>query len=377
MAKKDSKDKSHDRRSLERGEVYHLWMVSGGICSFDGCSERLVANSKGKLTNVGVAAHIIGHSKTSARHEFAEQYGYTEDKLEDVRNLMLMCYKHSKLIDDQHTRDDFPPDLLFSMKQRHEAWVRGWTEDKKKSLAIVHKRLGPPMATLPMTEFTSNIMLEAIEDQTEFVDFTEAGWEKGKLQNEKLYKQFVDRIRIGKFDVAEVYSLSPIPLLIHLGKMLSDTIPLTVYQYERETGLWVNSLPEDKSLIGLNPSAIFKDVGAMQLVVTISVSDTVSEEDVQGARNFPHDRLDIRVENPHVKRLLYREQVQEIQQLFKDKSEELIRLKRYQHIHLFYSGPAGLAIELGRSINQNMWPEVSLYQFNYRNNPRYHFAFTV
>ncbi|WP_371860477.1 hypothetical protein [Paenibacillus lautus] len=41
-----------------------------------------------------------------------------------------------------------------------------------------------------------------------------------------------------------------------------------------------------------------------------------------------------------------------------------------------YSGPAGLAI-LGRSINQNMWPEVVLYEFKYRENPRYQRAFNV
>jgi hypothetical protein len=37
----------------------------------------------------------------------------------------------------------------------------------------------------------------------------------------------------------------------------------------------------------------------------------------------------------------------------------------------------GLAIELGREINSRMWPEIALYEYNYRKTPRYHYAFTI
>lgn len=352
-------------------------MISGGICSFEGCTERLVLNTKGKLTNVGIIAHIIGHSEGGARHEFATEFGFSDDNLENVDNLMLMCYKHSKLIDDKHSKDSYPPELLFEMKKQHEAWVRSWTDEKKKSIAIVHKRLGPPLTTLPLTDNSTNIMLEAIENQSEFNDFSLEGWEKGKAENKKLYKQFVDRINKKNYDVAEIYPLSPIPLLIHLGKLLSDTVPLTVYQYDRESGLWTSGVPEGKTIEELNPRAFFTDRGAKELIVTISVSDTIVEEDISDILGDELDKLEIKIDNPHVKRLLYREQVQQIQRLFKDKVEEIHRQKKYERIHLLYSGPAGLAIEIGRSMQKNMWPEVSLYEYKYRNKPRYHHAFVI
>ncbi|CAM3363500.1 SAVED domain-containing protein [Paenibacillus taichungensis] len=365
------------RRNLSSAENYHLWMVSGGICTFEGCNERLVVNTKGKLTNSGIKAHIIGHKKGAARHEYAEEFEYSDGNLEDISNLMLMCYTHSKLIDDPHTRDSFPPTLLFDMKSKHEEWVRSWTDEKKKSLAIVHKRLGPPLTTLPLTEHSPNIMLEAIESQVEFTNFSPDGWEQGKADNEKLYAKFVTRINKGKYDVAEVYAISPIPLLIHLGKLISDTVPLTVYQYDREGGFWVNKAPDKALLEDLKPTTSFTDKDSNELVVTISVSDTITDEDVHAILGENQDRYDILIENPHVKRLLYFEQVQQIQKLFKDNVEAFHRQKKYKLIHLLYSGPAGLAIELGRSINENMWPEVVVYEFKYRGAPRYQKALNI
>ncbi|MBW4079992.1 SAVED domain-containing protein [Paenibacillus sp. S150] len=372
----ENEEKPRKRRQLSRAETFHLWMVCGGICSFDGCNERLVVNTKGKLTNIGIVAHIIGHSDGGPRHEFAKQYGYSDETLEDISNLMLMCYTHSKLIDDKHTLEHFSPNVLFEMKLNHELWVRSWTEQKRTSLAIVHKRLGPPMVSIPQVEQSSNILLEAIENQTEFNQFDSEGWEKGKEDNEKLYQQFKDRIQKRKYDVAEVFALSPIPLLIHLGLLLSDTVPLTIYQYDRVSEYWVNRLPDNQELDPLNTSHNININNCDELVVTVSISDNISKDDVQKIlKDF--DLLDISIDNPHVKRVLFKDQVQEIQRVFKDKIEELLRKKRYSKLHLFYAGPAGLAIELGRSINPRMWPKVVLYQFNYRGEFRYSEAITI
>ncbi|MCK8488260.1 SAVED domain-containing protein [Paenibacillus sp. MBLB2552] len=374
MARRQKNQSEKKRRELTRAELLHLWMVSGGICTFEGCNKRLVANTDGKLTNVGIIAHIIGHK--GPRYEFAQQYGFTDDTLEDVRNLMLMCYDHSKLIDDDHTKEQFPPDKLFEMKANHEAWVRSWTDEKRKSLAIVHKRLGPPMATIPQLEQTPNIILQAVENQDEFNDFSPEGWAEGKDDNKKLYKKFVECIKKGEYEVAEVFALSPIPLLIHLGILLSDTIPFTIYQYERDSELWVSKLPEGQMLEPINPSMQLSIGNSKQLVVAIAISGVITQEDVENIASEA-DQLIINIENPHVKRILYRDQVKEVQKIFKEKTEELIRRNGYKKIHLLYSGPAGLAIELGRSINPNMWPEVLIYQFNYRAEPRYSFALSV
>jgi len=382
MAKKKAKAKANTIRKLLTAEEYYLWMAGGGICSFRGCIKRLILTAEnGQLSNVGIKAHIIGHKPGAARHEFAEEFGYSRDNLEQVSNLMYMCYDHSKLIDEKHTRQDFPPDLLFGMKKDHEDWVKSWTENnKKKSIALIYKKLGPPLTALNFRdEQPPTILIEAIEDQNEFADFTEEGWQQAKQSNQELFKRFNASVIQHKADVAEIFPLSPIPLLIHLGRLSTDTVPLTIYQYDRDNEIWVtDNNQEDTATYDLGLSHVVNQQEENKvLVVTISVSGTVHLEDVEELVKVPYDHLGISISNPGVKRVLYRDHIKLIRKLFKDKTEELLAVKRYRRIHLFYAGPAGLAIELGRSIHPTMWPEVSLYEYNFRKDPVYQHAFSI
>jgi hypothetical protein len=44
---------------------------------------------------------------------------------------------------------------------------------------------------------------------------------------------------------------------------------------------------------------------------------------------------------------------------------------------IFYAGPAGLAIEIGRMIRKNMFPAVFLYEYTAKNTQRYELAFVI
>jgi hypothetical protein len=377
------------RNDLSSAEIRHLWMASAGLCSFRDssnkpCRKRLVVETDGVLTNVGIVAHIIGHAPGSARHEYKEEFakemGFSPDNLEDVKNLTLMCQHHAKLIDDKHTRHLFPPELLFKMKEEHEKWVLSWSEDKKKkSIALIHKRLGPPTTTIEYDGEPPFIMIEAVEDQTEFTDFTPTGWEQAKKQNEEIFKRFVKKIRENEANVAELFPLSPIPLLVHLGFLITDTVSFVVYQFDRERQVWVAESPIGSNVIddlGLNCEVTKRN--GKSLAITVSVSGTVRQVDVEAALpNTVFDQLDIRISNPGLKRVLFREQVQVIQRTLKDNVESLIQTGDYEKIHLFYAGPAGLAVEIGRGINPRIWGEVCLYQYSVQQTPRYQYAFSL
>lgn len=41
-----------------------------------------------------------------------------------------------------------------------------------------------------------------------------------------------------------LFPLSQIPLLIHFGNLITDTVPVAVYQYERHSSKWVISKPD-------------------------------------------------------------------------------------------------------------------------------------
>src|SRR5690606_13390986 len=97
--------------------------------------------------------------------------------------------------------------------ENHEKWVASWSELKKKnSIALIHKKLGPPITDIEYEGEAPYILLEAVEEQNEFIDFTSEGWEKGKKENEHLAIKFSERLRDREVNVAEIFPLSPIPL---------------------------------------------------------------------------------------------------------------------------------------------------------------------
>ncbi|QUG82483.1 SAVED domain-containing protein [Bacillus nitratireducens] len=381
MAKRDNAEESTEikeqkRRQLATVENYQLWVNCGGICSFEGCDKRLIASEGGNLTNNGIKAHIIGHAKTAPRREYMEKYDYTEETLENLSNLMLMCTHHAKLIDDKHTKDQYPPDLLFEMKRKHEDWVRSWSEKKKKkSIALIHKRLGGPITNIDHEGEAPYILLDAIENQDEFINFTKEGWEEGKKINRELHKRFKEKISESEANVAEVFPLSPIPLLIDIGFLLTDTVPLSVYQFEREEGVWVSDHPDRKKEVELTSSADIN--GEDKLAILVSVSGKVKMKDVQESLGDKFDSVSFEINDPGLKRVLYKQDVSYIQSQIKEEVEKLLQEQDYRKIHLFYAGPAGLAIELGRGINPNIWVEVCVYQYNVRATPHYQYALSI
>lgn len=371
-----SKKTTPQRRPLRKVEDAYLWVACGGVCSFEECNKRLIESFSGDLTNAGIKAHIIGHAETSARHEYMEEYGYTQETLEDVSNLMLMCYYHSKLIDDEHTREQFPPDRLFKMKEDHEKKVASWSDDKKKkSIALIHKRLGGPISDIEYDGETPYILLDAVEDQTVFEDFTNKGWKEGVKRNIELYEQFLQKIKEKDANIGEVFALSPIPLLIHLGSLLTDTVPYSIYQFNRETQLWVSNNPGSDKNFTLTVSKEIKE--NLELAVLISVSGLVRLKSVEETLGNDFDFISFEVDDPGLKRILYKEDVVNIQSKIKEGVEKLLQKYDYEKIHLFYAGPAGLAIEIGRGINPNIWCEVYVYQYNNRTNPKYQYALTI
>ncbi|RED89168.1 SAVED domain-containing protein [Cohnella phaseoli] len=374
-----SGEQKRERRQLRAVENFYLWVVSGGRCSFQDskskvCNKLLILNEDGRLSNVGEKAHIIGHK--GPRYEFAEQYGYKDEDLENISNLMMLCADHHKLIDDH--AEAFPPDDLFRMKREHEERVVSLGEINRKSIAIIHKRLAPPIRSLDLIEGTNKLLLEAIELQEEFVDTSLEGWEEAKAMDIALHKQFLDVMACHKDIDVEIFPLSPIPLLIHLGTLITDTISATVYQYDRDQQLWVSNQPGTNRAPSIQTkcqSAFNED--ATILVVAVSVSASIDTQDIHNVVENEYDLMDISIENPGINRVLFQEDVQIIQKEFKLAVEKQLQQKRYKEIHLFYSGPAGLAVEIGRGINTRMWPNVYLYHFNIRNNPRYQRTFSV
>jgi hypothetical protein len=92
-----------------------LWITAGGRCAL--CRD-LLTTSDG-LSVFGEEAHIVARSPGGPRAgEVADLDGYD--------NLILMCSKHHKLIDDQE--GIYTVETLRQMKVAHSMWVKTQNE---------------------------------------------------------------------------------------------------------------------------------------------------------------------------------------------------------------------------------------------------------
>ncbi|MCU8348141.1 hypothetical protein M2G60_21765 [Vibrio vulnificus] len=96
-----------------------LWGKAAGRCSYPTCKDELVmeATSIDDESLIGEACHIVAKSEDGPR-------GNSQLSIEDrdkYSNLILMCQKHHKKIDDQC--NSYSVSKLEKMKAEHERWV--------------------------------------------------------------------------------------------------------------------------------------------------------------------------------------------------------------------------------------------------------------
>lgn len=225
-----------------------VWTRSGGRCNFPGCNEYLledfIAGKEDK--NYGLIAHIIAETPGGPRGDRAR----SPELADEPSNLMMMCYKHHKTIDDEE--DSYPEQLLLDMKASHEERVKiatGITEDRATFILRYAANIGSHsspvsfpkvrIATFPdkYPALGRSIAIE-IKGSAQ-TDATDLFW---KLEPENLRQQFAtqvkSRIDSGEIDHLSVFGLAPIPLLVELGRLLGDKMPVDVYQLHREPAGW-------------------------------------------------------------------------------------------------------------------------------------------
>ncbi|WP_181726458.1 HNH endonuclease [Micromonospora provocatoris] len=105
------------RGAIPDREVKRLYAVSGNLCAFTGCEQRLCepgdSGEPGVVT--GEMAHIVAASRQGPRGRGV----LTDDERNSAENLILLCERHHKIVDRRPRT--YTVDVLTEMKRRHEA----------------------------------------------------------------------------------------------------------------------------------------------------------------------------------------------------------------------------------------------------------------
>ena len=97
-----------------------LWARASGRCQFRGCNQSLIGDliAGNEHANFGFVAHVVADKPGGPRGDPARSPLLRDS----VGNLMLLCYRHHKLIDVDAVKQ-YPEEILLEMKAEHEARV--------------------------------------------------------------------------------------------------------------------------------------------------------------------------------------------------------------------------------------------------------------
>jgi len=136
-----------------------LWAKSGNRCAICRCSLIANANEFDKESVVGDECHINGQKKGAAR--FFEN----ENTLiiNSYENLILLCKRHHKLIDDQE--NTFTTDYLHEIKSAHEKWVNdtlNFSKDNNFAIPLKKSFISGGLKNLTRIDISINFSTQKI-----------------------------------------------------------------------------------------------------------------------------------------------------------------------------------------------------------------------
>lgn len=344
------------RPSIPDKVKFILWGKSAGRCQL--CNKPVYEDYlTHEELNLGEHAHIIANSADGPRGDdnLSEQYAT------DLSNLMLLCREHHKKIDTAEYVEKYPPSLLRDIKTRHEERVELATaisEEQQSHVLLYSANIssqtnpvnynGAVQAMFP-TRYPAErqpitIHLTGSPANDSQVKF----WE---TEIENLNHHFTTRIkpRLDRQEIrhVSVFGLAPIPLLIHLGTLLTDKTPADIYQLHREPSGWgwVDNCPPDFDYTVTTPA----DFSSPKVALAISFSGAIAHHDVTSVVGEDAAVWHMTIGEPHNDFMQTKEQLS----LFRKAFRKLLNTIKEKHgkdaeINIFPAVPVSVAIEMGR-----------------------------
>lgn len=331
-----------------------LWAISGGRCQYEGCNKILYRDIlTNRQYNTAYIAHIVGDKPDGPRGNINR----SELLANDIRNLMLLCDDHHRLIDKEDV-EGHPESQLLEMKRKHEKRIELLTSiapDMESEVILFAANVGYhncPMsfqsaceALIPDYYPASKNSIELGYRQSSMSDNMETYWiaevENLQLQiNQCIKRQMMQ----GNTKHYSVFAIAPQPLLIKLGTMLNDLHHVRVFQKHREPQTWKwQQTSTAKEYIFKQPTNISKTP-----VLLISLSATVDHSRIKKILGEDISIWEITIDTPNNDFL----KTEELLIMYRQQSRIALDKIKACHgcvdLHVFPVMPVSAAVEFGR-----------------------------
>lgn len=347
-----------------------LWAGAAGRCQYQGCNQDLIGDliSGNEDALFGFIAHIVADSATGPRGDPVR----SPKLAKSLDNLMLLCAAHHKLV-DVDDEAGHAESFLIEMKGKHEArmaLLSGIHEDLASHVLRFGAKIGTNEALISTRDIFAAMSPDHHPASHQTIDLEMTGhalndadlgfWASQQLN---LQRNFATRVggRIERQEIRHisVFALAPQPLLIELGRLLCDIVPMVVHQRHREPATW--AWQRDCPVVCYNRNVSGADRnGAVAL--KLGVSATITDDRIERALGKDVAIWSLCAENPHndivrcpEDQTVYRQTLRLLFDSIKARHGENVP------IHVFPALPASLAIETGRVWMPKADPELLIY----------------
>lgn len=362
------------KTNIPQAVVLKVWLRSGGRCEYPQCNVALWRDDI-TLTQMNRAylAHIVADSPGGPRGDPV----LSPQLAKDPSNIMLLCDTHHRLID----RDDVqghPVELLSEYKEEHEDRIERQTAiqtNLRTELLLFGTKIKERRGLVNYADARDAVLpnrypasdsgilidladIDVAEDDPEF-------WTAvPKIVDRKLSRFLGDGVGpTGRpINHLSVFALAPIPLLIHFGKCLGDTVPADVFQRHRGGAPWRWEPLKDEGFdyTIFTPDPAEKHGGRVAL--NLSLSGVIHDAEIDRALGERVPTYTVTIAEPRRDFL----QAQEQLELFRREWYALLGQIRSKHgedceIHLFPAIPVAIAVEIGRSLLPKADPRIIVY----------------
>jgi hypothetical protein len=350
-----------------------LWGIAAGRCQYDGCNVKLYEDPLTKaIFNQSYIAHIIADVSGGPRGDLV----LSEKLKKDIRNLMLLCDTHHRLV-DKEDEAGHPVERMQQMKRSHENRIQllaAINNERRSNVVLFGSNIGKHDSSLNLKCAQEGIVPFRYPAEAECIelslknsaseDHSKEYWKVERPNLESLFERKITQQRAARpIKHYSIFGLAPQPLLILLGTLFGDIYPADVYQLKKEpesTWAWLEG---DQSRVIYRINRPTKKAG--QIALKFSLSAPISDQRVTKVLGSDCSIWELTVDDPNNDLIRKKEHLSEYRRVVRGLLDE-IKLFHGEdtELHVFPAMPVSTSIELGRVWNPKSQLPLVLYDQN-------------